>query len=778
MKLSIFGPRGCGKTTYLTCLYGQGGKVGSFAISARDEATRNYLADRWQQLFTGTELAPTALGTVPLRLVFSANRQAYDIELQDFAGALVMRDKSQDEVKKKLKEALFKSFHESSGVMVFIEAGEPDFQSQFDRRIELDALIEVLHEQEKRELITRPIAIVITKWDKIVASVGQSDQSKEVEAFLRTHYNNLYALLQECSQNVRVFASSAFGFDMHTPDGKINYKKISPFNLEKPFAWIGQTIDELNYRRCELFEKDNPRHLKEALHEYQNFRSHVNAGPHFDKASERIRQLKITLWKKRARQWGIAAAVVLVLVMSGVWAYEKNRRDRMLLALDPQNSQSDPAVVIQDSLRYLAGHHLFANWLGWKKKVQEKLLEFQGLTEQRVFAEIQELYKQRDASKDRNAIEKRIAGYGQFLETYPASERRGTVMNWRQQEESLLRLACADSDWQYLKVAQPADNTDELEQAIKKGQEFLRNYPDSQQTEEVRKKVENWYSHLSKLSSDKEYSQFILSLIQIENPIDYCRHCRDYLTKHPHISFRDKVEEKIKAKDDEVFEDAEQKAKLGKKLKEQTEGYREYVNSRIFREHIDEAKKKWEAIEKKWYEKLRTYASPENFSKGNIEKIALWAREYQEDSYFKTMQDNVSRWLLWYGEIKQGKNLNVTIKSAQLSRNCRIFKGWIGTPDTYVVLTYGSDTIRTSEIVDDWSPDYNKSGSLEWSISDNKTLEIQLWCTDFTDQQCSWSSPDTFLLQYLNQEINIDGNLLKLRCRDAVWPELPAYRNE
>lgn len=181
MKLSIFGPRGCGKTTYLTCLYAQGGKVGSFAISAKDEPTRNYLAERWHQLFTGTELAPTALGLIPLHLVFSANRQAYDIELQDFAGALVMQDRGQDEVKKKLKDALRKSFQESSGLMIFIEAGEPDFQSQFDRRVELDSLMEVLHEQNNRELITRPIAIVITKWDKIISSTGKSDQAKEVE---------------------------------------------------------------------------------------------------------------------------------------------------------------------------------------------------------------------------------------------------------------------------------------------------------------------------------------------------------------------------------------------------------------------------------------------------------------------------------------------------------------------------------------------------------------------------------------------------------------------
>ena len=226
-------------------------------ISARDEATRNYLAERWQQLFTGTEIAPTALGIVPLRLVFSANHQAYDIELQDFAGALVRHEKNQDEVKKKLKEALFKSFQESSGIMFFLEAGEVDFQSQFERRLELDALLEVLHAQEKRELITRPIAIVITKWDKVVSGVVQSDQGKEVEAFLRKNYENLYALVQECSQNVKIFASSAFGFQTSAPDGRMDFKKIHPFNLEKPFAWIGQTIDELNYRRCELFEKEN-----------------------------------------------------------------------------------------------------------------------------------------------------------------------------------------------------------------------------------------------------------------------------------------------------------------------------------------------------------------------------------------------------------------------------------------------------------------------------------------------------------------------------------------
>ncbi|NUM33817.1 MAG: ATP-binding protein [Candidatus Brocadiae bacterium] len=774
MKLSIFGPRGCGKTTYLTCLYAQGGKVGSFAISAKDEPTRNYLAERWHQLFTGTELAPTALGLIPLHLVFSANRQAYDIELQDFAGALVMQDRGQDEVKKKLKDALRKSFQESSGLMIFIEAGEPDFQSQFDRRVELDSLMEVLHEQNNRELITRPIAIVITKWDKIISSTGKSDQAKEVEEFLKQNYENLYALVQEHSQNLQIFASSAFGFEMKTPDGQLDYKKIKPFNLEKPFTWIGSTIDKLSYSKCELFEKDNPKNFSACIQEYTKFCKNVNAGVYYEKARHRIRELNQALWKRRTKRTAILCLTMFLILILADFLYEKNEYQNLLLALDVENSKSETLPVIQKTHSYLASFRIFANGLKWKEEINKKLLDFQKNNEEKAFSELEELYKYRNNAKDVNSMEARLKKYETFLQAYPASLKRSSITTWKQEEESALYLLQAEIAFQELKSSFPKNIDDATiwEQWIQRGQNFVIKYSTSDNVQAINKLLEEGQTKLAKLSSDDQYRKFLLELIKIKDTIEYIRYCQNYLMFNPNVSFRSKIEEKIKEREDSIFENVQQKAKSAKDFLNQVNPYKEYIQTKEFQIHQGQAKKELAQIEENLYESMAKKNLAENINVQNIKAIAEYAKQYQENAYYKTKTRYVSQWLEWYEEIKKGKEFDINIKSASLNEDSSLFKG-VFKPDTYVILSYGSEKVLTNPIADNWHPVYNKNCRISWHLESSESLSLELWCTDWRDNSYSWSSPDTFLPKYLNQDIEIEGNRVHLRCPSARWPELP-----
>ena len=775
MKLSIFGPRGCGKTTYMTCLYGQGGKFGSFAIYAKNEATRNYLAERWYQLINGTEIAPTALGSVPLYLEFSANRQAYTIELQDFAGALVMRESKAkpDELKEKLKQALFKYFRESSGMMIFIEAGDADFRAQFERRLEVDALLEVLHESDRRALITCPIGIIITKWDKVTHD-KKLDHAERAQRFIKENYGNLYALLQECAENVKIFPSSAYGFSLCGADGQMDFRKIQPFNLEQPFVWMGEMIDRSNYRRCELIEEDQS--PQAALKHYQQFCAQVNAGPYYEQARQRMKQLRGQIRARQLRIYGIVGAALLLLLGLGGFAYEKHSNSAVHRLLDQVGSDKDPDQVIRKVENYLQSYHPLADLLGWKTPIKTKLADFQQQTERKSFAAIRALYEKRDQARNEASINSRIDSYRRFTAAYPLSPQKSEVVQWIQQESDDLRVRYGQRAYSELTGMRPARNKQELEAAIAKATQFLANYSDDrnqEQQQQVRQLLLRWQNSLAELSENDLYRQFLIHLAGKSDEYEYIRYCRSYIEQHPEVSFHRKIHDKIASKEKEIYDQACQTEISGSDFSAKVAGYIRYLKEKHLTTYRKDVEKNLRQMEDDLYQEMRKLNSPERITAERARQIEQAARHYIKSAYFGTKARDVGKWLEWYERAQRPITFTVLIKSAKLGKDGGLFSG-VSYPDTQVFLDYGQETFKTITVTDDWNPTYNTSCRLEWSLSHSHSLQLRIVCYDWSNQTKNWASPDSFLPKYINSDVVINAGItIHLRCNDLLWPELP-----
>ncbi|NUM36617.1 MAG: protein kinase [Candidatus Brocadiae bacterium] len=237
--IGILGHRGSGKTCYLTSIY---------HVSEVSPETRNILEDKYLELYEEGKLpSATALSSYRLNFKITTAKRYYDIVTKDYGGELLEGRREErlniesgidKELLQEKRSELYEFFRSTRAIMIIVEThvANQGLKERNNYIKEIDGLIEHIAQvqQGKRE-IKVPVAMVLTKWDRVGGTCKNHEEEKEkalkyIEEteWIKRIYDKLRVL---CPHYFEVFPVYSFIGDH--PDKE----HIKPFNIQTPLLW-------------------------------------------------------------------------------------------------------------------------------------------------------------------------------------------------------------------------------------------------------------------------------------------------------------------------------------------------------------------------------------------------------------------------------------------------------------------------------------------------------------------------------------------------------------
>ena len=233
-RIALFGHRNVGKTTLLAIFYRQAssGFVPGVRLAAADPATAEYLADKIIQIESGESLAGT-LAETELRLRLYHGQARFDLIVKDYQGEHVTLGSD---------EPIQQFFADCDAVFLCLD---PEGSSQpADRRRrqkEVENLLEKYIDKSADGMTDRPIALLLTKFDRVMAQSGGSLEN--VEKLVDARYGMTRHALSRHAKRGAIFAVSAYG--RGAIDGRPPVE-LHPIGLEGPLAWLAEQLEAID----------------------------------------------------------------------------------------------------------------------------------------------------------------------------------------------------------------------------------------------------------------------------------------------------------------------------------------------------------------------------------------------------------------------------------------------------------------------------------------------------------------------------------------------------
>ena len=211
-RIALFGHRNVGKTTLLAMFYRQaaGGQVPGVRLAAADAPSAEYLAEKIAQIESGQATAGTLAETeLNLRLYHGPAR--FELIVKDYQG---------EHVTLGTDEPIQEFFAGCDAVLLCLDPeGSTDPAERRRRQQEIEGLLERYIERSEDLSTDRPVALLLTKFDRVLARQGAAAApqagSPFSEAFVEKLVDEQYgmtrhALRQHAPDGV-IFAVSSFG---------------------------------------------------------------------------------------------------------------------------------------------------------------------------------------------------------------------------------------------------------------------------------------------------------------------------------------------------------------------------------------------------------------------------------------------------------------------------------------------------------------------------------------------------------------------------------------
>ncbi len=272
-RIGFFGYRNVGKTTLLAMLYRQAstGQIPGCRLASLDSGTAEYLADKIAQIESGEPPAGTMAET-DLRLRLYHGPARMDLTVKDYQGEHVALGSREP-----IREFL-------AGCDAILLCLDPENALRpADRRRrqqEIEILLEQCLEQSERSHVHRPVALVLTKFDRVLAAhharqlghtsrhddadidVDANDDDQEdylpqrarrpaaalpaltpgeIERLVESQYGMTAHALATHAKRSAVFAVSSYGFGA-TADGRPPHH-LNPIGLEGPLTWLADQLE-------------------------------------------------------------------------------------------------------------------------------------------------------------------------------------------------------------------------------------------------------------------------------------------------------------------------------------------------------------------------------------------------------------------------------------------------------------------------------------------------------------------------------------------------------
>ena len=180
-RIAIFGHRNVGKTTLLAMFYRQAssGRVPGLRLGAADAKSAEYLAEKIAQLESGQPMAGSLAETeLKLRLYHGPAR--FDLIVKDYQGEHVTLGS---------EEPIQEFFADCDAVLLCLDPeGSTDPAERRRRQQEVENLLERYIDRSADLSMGRPVALLLTKFDRVLANSVTRGEGPDAEAGLSTAF--------------------------------------------------------------------------------------------------------------------------------------------------------------------------------------------------------------------------------------------------------------------------------------------------------------------------------------------------------------------------------------------------------------------------------------------------------------------------------------------------------------------------------------------------------------------------------------------------------------
>jgi hypothetical protein len=711
-RIALFGHRNVGKTTLLAMFYRQAasGNVPGIRLAAADSQSAEYLSDKIAQIESGQPMAGTLAETeLKLRLYHGPAR--FDLIVKDYQG---------EHVTLGTDEPIQEFFEGCDAVLFCLDPeGSTDPAERRRRQQEVENLLERYIERSEDLNTDRPVALLLTKFDRVIASLPAFDEDSAaaelsgplVERIVDERYGMTRHALRQHAPDGAIFAVSSYGLGS---TGNRPPASLHPMGLEGPLSWLAERLEERDRAQMEwlwdLAPGDLPR-LERCVSAYERRYPKSNGSFEF-----RARLDALVKKRKRRRLGRVALgglAMLGGLALYDLWGYHR----ASTFAADPQNA---PSLVARRWSEMLAAHPSLS--IFFPSLARQARLNKAEWTVKAADVQVATGVARADLGTKLNDLKEQAPQLAPAIEKVEkAREAARHDERWKEVYANALSLSA---------IEEPEKPLAELDA-------FLREFPDSPKRPDVIALAKTLKNELTtrktavekKLVDDLARSE---SLPGASLP-DLIERARHFLSEYPESPYRAEVTTHLegyvgKLDERDIERARDYSRKFPTNFNTRIERYREYLKAhQTGGKFIGEAIDATDRIAREW--DLHAYRQAYDHSiahPNDVPEVARRLRDYLRDHADGRFAHDAKGYLDWWDKVSVPGNYRVTLRRGEVEPTVgKYFSG--GAPDLGVVLEVAGAVYGPSSVIRDshrpiW--DYTFARPIVWKYGDPVTIRI------------------------------------------------------
>jgi GTPase SAR1 family protein len=712
-RIALFGHRNVGKTTLLAMFYRQAssGRVPGLRLAASDAKSAEYLAEKIAQLESGQPMAGSLAETeLKLRLYHGPAR--FDLIVKDYQGEHVTLGS---------EEPIQEFFADCDAVFLCLDPeGSTELAERRRRQQEVENLLERYLDRSEDLSMGRPVALLLTKFDRVLANRSARGEDLEVAAGLSPEFveqvvDERYGMtrhaLAEHAPDGAIFAVSSFGSGA---GGNRPPAELRPLGLEGPLGWVAEQLEardraDMNWL-WNLAPRDLPR-LERCVAVYERRYPRSNRSYEFRGRLKKLVRQRRTRWILR----GLAAGLLALSGLAGSDLLAFYRAS----SFERAGESAAPAVARRWSELLERHPSLPTFWPALARQARLRKAEWQVKA-----ADIQ--VANGTAPADLNAR------LGQLKDQTPqlapairkveaAQEQVRHDERWKGVQAEALSLAAIDDP------AAPLATIDA----------FLRAFPDTPRRAEALALARSLKSELATRQAAVE-RRIVDDLIHSESLpnvslSDQIERARQFLTDHPESLLRADVQRRLenylqKLDERDIERARDYSRQYPTQFATRIERYQDYLKEhQTGGRHISEAVEAKDNILRQW--DAYTYRQAYDHATAHPDDVAEVARrlgDYLRDQPDGRYAADAQHYLEWWDKVSVPGQYRVTLRRGEVEPTVGKYIAG-GAPNLGVVVEVAGTVYGPSSVIRDshrpiW--DYTFPQPITWKLGDPITVRI------------------------------------------------------
>jgi GTPase SAR1 family protein len=788
-RIGFFGYRNVGKTTLLAMLYRQAstGQIPGCRLASLDSGTAEYLADKIAQIESGEPPAGTMAET-DLRLRLYHGPARMDLTVKDYQGEHVALGSREP-----IREFL-------AGCDAILLCLDPENALRpADRRRrqqEIEILLEQCLEQSERSHMHRPVALVLTKFDRVLAAhhsrqlghtsrkveIDEDDDDYddqddylpqrtsrrgasvpaltpgEVERLVESQYGMTAHALATHAKRSAVFAVSSYGFGA-TADGRPPHH-LNPIGLEGPLTWLADQLESSDRDQLDWLwdlAPDDLSRLGRCLKAYQR---RYPESPHAQTFRRKLkRQRRVRLQRRVLMTMGLGGLAVGGLAGYDLAGYR--------LAVRHETNHSAPEIALR-----------WTEMRSWHPTL--------GMFFPRMEADARARSARWAVAAAEQKVQLGTASENVKQELAALKDTAPELADAIAKVEAADDLRRHDDAWKRL-AADAAIPGEDIRKLRDRVVEFLRTHPDSANREQATSLLVSLSEKIARETTDRDRKRIenlaLASRMPKADLQDVLRQARAFLDQNPESDVRRELEvfvadvaARIDDRDIEAARDYSRKYPTN--FATRLERYQDYLKTHASGgKFLSEAMDAKSTILEEWdvhayrlaYDHLVSHPD-------DITEVSRLLREYLRDHGDGRFAKSAREFVAWWDKVHQPQTYKLTLRRGDFDEAMTKYLSG-GGPDLSVIVEVAGVRYGPSPIVKNSSKpiwDWTMPKPVVWKLGDPVSVQV-------TDHDW-WDSPvdnyrskpnDSLALRALSGTIKCDNGARLTFATDFRVPELP-----